>query len=43
MEELYADYGKAAVALEIAQGRFNEAKRKFAEALNKPKEEKKAE
>lgn len=38
MEELYANYGKAAVALEIAQARFNEAKKALVEALNKLKE-----
>ena len=42
LEELYAQYGKAAVALEVAQGQFNEVKRKLAEAINQaPKEESK--
>lgn len=38
LEELYAQYGKAAVNLEIAQGQFNEVKRQLAEALNKKEE-----
>jgi hypothetical protein len=35
LETLYSNYGKAAVALEIAQGKFNEAKKELAEALSK--------
>jgi hypothetical protein len=39
MEKIYAEYGKASVALEIAQGRFNEIKKALVEALNKAKEQ----
>ena len=34
-EELYAQYGKASVALEIAQGKYNEAKKALVEDMNK--------
>ena len=42
-ESLMAEYGKACIALEIAQNRHMELKRQVVEAMNKPKEEPKAE
>lgn len=35
LEELYAEYGKAAVQLEIANNKFNEVKKQLVEAINK--------
>lgn len=37
-KDLMAEYGEAAVALEIATNRFNDVKRRVVEELNKPKE-----
>lgn len=41
--EIMAQYGRAAVNLEIAQNQFNEAKKAVKELLEKPKVEPKAE
>jgi hypothetical protein len=38
-KDLMAEYGEACVALEIAQNRHMEIKKKVAEELNKPKVE----
>jgi hypothetical protein len=37
-KDLLAQYGEANIALEIAQNKYNEIKRKVVEALNQPKE-----
>ena len=40
-EQLYEEYGKLLIQLEIIQGKIQEVKRQIAQEMNKPKEEKK--
>ena len=39
LDKVFEEYGRAVIALEIAQGQFNQTKQKLIEALKKEEED----